>query len=92
MRANKKKPVGFRERVSVLKSVRYSAEQEIMEILAHLRTQGKLGKQVERDDVLDAMVAMITSTAETARLQTLPSRPARDAFGLPMEMVYAFAP
>ena len=92
MRANKKKPAGFQERVAVLKSVQYSAEQEIMEILAYLRTQGKLRKQVGRDDVVDAMVAMITATAETARLQTLPSHPARDAFGLPMEMVYTFAP
>lgn len=92
MRANKKKQAGFQERVTVLKSARHSAEQEIMEILDLLRTQGKLRKQVERDDVVDAMVAMITATAETARLQTLPSRPARDAFGLPMEMVYAFAP
>ena len=92
MRVKKKKLAGFRERVVVLKSIRHSAEQEITEILAHLRTQGRLGKQVERDDVLDAMVAMITAAAETARLQTLPSHPARDAFGLPMEMVYAFAP
>lgn len=92
MRVKKKKLAGFRERVVVLKSVRHSAEQEITEILAHLRTQGRLGKQVERDDVLDAMVAMITAAAETARLQTLPSHPARDAFGLPMEMVYTFAP
>ena len=92
MGVKKKKRVGFQERVAVLKSVRHSAEQEITEILDHLRIQGTLRKQVERDDVLDAMVAAITATAETARIQTLPSHPARDTFGLPMEIVYTFAP
>ncbi len=89
---NKKKRAGFQERVAVLKSVRHSAEQEVTEILDHLRRQGKSRKQVACDDVLDAMVAAITATAETARLQTLPSHLEKDAFGLPMEMVYAFAP
>ena len=92
MRVKKKKQAGFQERVAVLKSVRHSVEQDIMEILDHLRRQGKSRKQVARDDVMDAMVAAITATAETAMLRTLPSHPTRDAFGLPMEMVYAFAP
>ena len=92
MRVKKKKQAGFQERVAVLKSVRRSVEQDIMEILDHLRRQGKSRKQVACDDVMDAMVAAITATAETAMLRTLPSHPGKDAFGLPMEMVYAFAP
>ena len=91
MRVKKNKWAGFQERVAVLRSVRHSAEQDISEILAHLCTQGKLRKQVELDDVLDAMASAVTATAETARLQTLPSHPTRDAFGLPMEIVYTFA-
>ena len=83
MTASKKKREGFCERVAVLKSVRPSVGEEVNEILNRF-----LRKDVDRDDILDAMVAAITASAEPAGLQTLPEHPTTDRFGLPMEMVY----
>ena len=83
MTASKRKREGFCERVAVLKSVRPSVGEEVNEILNRFPR-----KDVDRDDILDAMVAAITASTEPAGLQSLPEHPTTDRFGLPMEMVY----
>lgn len=55
--------------------------------------QGVIGetmrKDVQRDDVLDALVGCLTGIAmATDGLRQLIGTPARDGKGLPMEMVY----
>ena len=46
------------------------------------------GHGYDRDDVIDALAAAVTASLGFRRLKTLPARPPRDAYGLPMEMVY----
>ena len=82
MQHGKKVEQGIRERIDVLKGVRTSAALEAEKILEQ-RPQG-----VARDDIIDAMAAALTAAANDGAIQTLPLRPPRDAFGLPMEMVY----
>ena len=85
MQHYKKKGEGFRERLDVLKRVRPSAAHEIERTLAEFNPRGR---DVARDDVVDAMAAALTAAAGAGSLRTLPAKPPRDAFGLPMEMVY----
>ena len=85
MKHYKKDDAGYRERLDVLKTIRPSASHEIETTLSEFKPYGK---DVARDDAVDAMVAALTATAKAAALRTLPVNPPRDAFGLPMEMVY----
>ena len=85
MKHYKKDDAGFRERLDVLKRIRPSAAHEIERTLSEFKPYGK---DVARDDAVDAMVAALTATAKAAALRTLPANPPRDAFRLPMEMVY----
>ena len=48
-----------------------------------------LRKDVQRDDILDAMVGCLTATASgTRQMSWLVGDPAQDEVGPPMEMVY----
>ena len=83
MTSNKKKREGFYERIAVLKSVRPSVEEEVVQIMDRFKRKG-----VARDDILDALVAAITALTKLTSLQTIPPHPNNDCLGLPMEMVY----
>ena len=85
MKHYKKDDAGFRERLEVLRRIWPSASREVERTLSKFKPYGK---NVARDDAVDAMVAALTATASAAALRTLPVKPPRDAFGLPMEMVY----
>ena len=86
MRLSKKAKAkaGFRERVSVLSSLRPSVPDEASRIAREFRR-----KDVAWDDIVDAFVAALTASQPAERLRTLPAVPERDRCGLPMEMVYA---
>lgn len=85
MEHSKKEDDGFQERVEVLKRVRPEAAHDIERTLGEFKPNGK---DVARDDAVDAMAAALTAGARPAALRTLPAKPSRDAFRLPMEMVY----
>ena len=85
MRVNKKKEEGFCERIAVLKTIRFSVEEEVKQIMSQVKC-----KDVAKDDILDAFVAAITASANLTSLQTIPALPKKDCFGLPMEMVYVY--
>jgi len=85
MRHYKKDDAGYRERLDVLKRIRPAAAQEIERTLGEFKPHGK---DVARDDAVDAMVAALTAAAQAEALRTLPVKPPKDACGLPMEMVY----
>jgi len=87
MTTSKKKRKGFCERITVLKSVRLSAEEEVRKIMEQFKEQIKR-EDVARDDILDALVAAITASKILSSLQTIPPQPKNDCFDLPMEMVY----
>lgn len=46
------------------------------------------GKNVAKDDILDALAAAVTAWKGHGHLQTAPEGPPEDSKGLPMEMVY----
>jgi predicted RNase H-like nuclease len=83
MRVNKKEADGFAERREVLKDTYPPCDKIIAEGICWLQ-----GKGVSPDDLLDALAAAVTGLLGGTELQTLPPSPDRDAWGLPMEMVY----
>lgn len=80
---------GAKERLAELKKVWAGVEEDVAVALRLHRR-----RDVERDDVLDAMVGMVTAVGDAAGLLTLPDAPEADEHGLRMEMVYrtAFTP
>jgi len=82
MKHNKKKRAGFRERLALLKRVLPTVREVIADALFEKR---RLKASVGKDDILDAIVAAVTALMPVAKL---PEKPTRDAFGLPMQMVY----
>jgi diadenosine tetraphosphate (Ap4A) HIT family hydrolase len=80
---SKKRREGFGERLRVL-TLHFANAEACFAEARKLFTR----KQVASDDILDAMVGAVTARYSDC-LRTLPDRPERDAFGLPMEMVYA---
>lgn len=83
---NKRKAAGRDERLGVLRALDPRADGVYGEALRRFPR-----KDVARDDILDALAAAITAVPAVragAALPTLPAAPPRDAFGLPMEMVY----
>ena len=82
--------LGHCERLAVLESVRPGVREEFEEIVK-LHKKDIRRREVESDDILDAMVAAITASADSTALQTLPEQPTPDGCGLQMEMVYAFS-
>lgn len=85
MQHAKKTLAGIEERVAVLASHEPRTQQALAAALAKF----PLKKDVQADDVLDALVAYVTARAGRARLQALVGvGPDRDEQGLPMEIMY----
>lgn len=81
----KKKDAGIRERLEVLCSIEPMADSIWRDALSTAHTG------VKQDDILDALAAALTAVPDHTALsdvQTVPTEPERDAFGLPMEMLY----
>ena len=92
MATSKKKPLGFGERLDVL---RHRAQDfncvDVDAIIKKVRDKFTKS-QVADDDILDALAAAITARIgcqEGNELRTLPENPPTDSKGFPMEMVYA---
>jgi predicted RNase H-like nuclease len=77
------KEKGYQERLGILQSVFPPAKGILDESLLKFKR-----KDVSRDDIHDALVAAVTGLLGWQNLRTLPPSPERDAYGLPMEMVY----
>lgn len=74
---------GYHERLAVLKR-RFEPSETITEqVLARYRRS-----EVARDDILDALAAAVTGYLSRGQLSTIPADVPKDAYGLPMEMVY----
>jgi predicted RNase H-like nuclease len=74
---------GFEERVEVLRRCFTRTDNLVREALSTFPRN-----VVARDDILDASAAAVTALLGNGALATIPEQPERDAFGLPMEMVY----
>jgi predicted RNase H-like nuclease len=83
MRHSKKKAEGRAERMSVLQHYEPGVSLLLSDILS--RT---LRKDVQPDDVLDAVVAFVTAEARDGALTSLAGAPSHDLAGLPIEMLY----
>lgn len=86
MRHSKKTREGVVERLGVLEGIHPGAGSLYGCVLAE-----NLRKDVQRDDVLDALAGCLTAMAmamATGSLSQLSGTPALDQAGLPMEMVY----
>lgn len=87
MTSRKQTKAGLEERLGVLRGINPRVDDLYHEALGKFPR-----KDVARDDILDAIVAAVTAVPHERRggspLATLPVKPSRDAFGLPMEMVY----
>ena len=81
---NKRKVPGRNERMAVLRRLEPSAQEVFERALDRW-----LRKEVARDDILDALAAAVTAREGfRKKLQTVPDNPPKDAYGLPMEMVF----
>lgn len=84
MRHSKKTQEGGAERLELLESV----DSRVGALYQRVITE-TLRKQVQRDDVLDALVGCVTGMAQaTGDLMQLKGTPVKGGEGLPMEMVY----
>jgi predicted RNase H-like nuclease len=83
MASYKKNVAGEAERLEVLQKVYRGAKALFHELRENL-PRNSAGP----DDLVDALAAAVTGLVGGNRLQTLPPAPERDAYGLPMEMVY----
>ena len=82
LRHSKKKPDGHDERLAILEEHWPQARDVAGKIL-----DGLGDKNVEPDDIVDAMVAALT--ARHRALCGIPDEPQTDAAGLPMQMIFA---
>jgi predicted RNase H-like nuclease len=83
MASYKKNVAGEAERLKVLEKAYQGAKA-----LFHRLRENLLRKSAGPDDLLDALAAAVTGLVGGTDLETLPDKPERDAYGLPMEMVY----
>ncbi len=83
MQYNKTTLEGQRERLRVLRRYLPTVRGFLNRVLRET-----LRRDVQADDVLDALVLAILAREGRGRLATLPPTPPCDAKGLPMEMVY----
>uniref|UniRef100_A0A7C3Z0V3 DUF429 domain-containing protein n=1 Tax=Desulfobacca acetoxidans TaxID=60893 RepID=A0A7C3Z0V3_9BACT len=83
MACYKKETTGQAERLKVLQGVFPQANSVFLDFKEAV-PRGK----VAPDDLLDALAAAVTALMGENNLKTLPPSPERDAYGLPMEMVY----
>jgi len=83
MSHNKSRRKGFEERLRVLRRHFSLTDALVNEALSTFPRN-----MVARDDILDALAAAVTALCWNGHLASIPEEPERDAFGLPMEMVY----
>jgi predicted RNase H-like nuclease len=83
MTYNKKRLEGFVERLQVLGRHFPQCDELVMEALPRFSRD-----QVAKDDILDALAAAVTGMCGDDRVVKIPKKLERDAYGLPMEMVY----
>ena len=81
---SKKKSDGFNERFDLLKRFFPNARA----VLQAARVNTPLKKDLQDDDILDALVGAVTASYYPI-LSTIPTRPVLDDEGLPMEMLFA---
>lgn len=79
----KRTPEGFDERLSVIRNVYKKCDELVDDALDKYKK-----RDVNRDDILDALVAAVTARCGFKALKTIPDVPEHDEIGLPMEMVY----
>ena len=80
---SKKAAAGESERLEILERVYPWAKALFLEMKKTLP-----GRSAAPDDLMDALAAAVTGLLGGRKLKTLPETPERDAYGLPMEMVY----
>ena len=80
---SKKAAAGESERLEILERVYPLAKALFLEMKKTLP-----GRSAAPDDLMDALAAAVTGLLGGRKLKTLPETPERDAYGLPMEMVY----
>lgn len=80
---SKKEAAGLNERLEVLEKVYPRAKSLFFELRKNLP-----GKMAAPDDLIDALAAAVTGLLGRKKLKILPANPEKDAYGLPMEMVY----
>jgi len=83
MAHKKDTPLGFCERLKVLRSHHSHTDAIVSDALNNYRRQ-----DVAKDDILDALAAAVTAIAGLNALITLPDPPEFDDRGLPMQMLY----
>jgi predicted RNase H-like nuclease len=83
MRHRKSKPEGVRERLATLSIWQPEANVLLQRVLRETRR-----RDVQADDVLDALVAHVTGRAVAAGLRRLIGVPSEDDEGLPMQMLF----
>jgi len=79
----KRTKAGAAERLTVLTAHEPRTRALLERLLGEHRR-----KNVQADDLLDALVGYVTARAETAAIQRVQGSPACDDRGLPMEMLY----
>lgn len=79
----KEAPEGRRERLRVLVRHNASARQTFNE------ARRGSSREVQADDILDALAIAVTGSSDPGTIRTLPASPTCDKEGLPMEMVYS---
>lgn len=84
---SKKTEEGFNERRKLLES-RYPYTDAIIKHALPLYRR----KEVQRDDILDALVAGVTAIGGSKSLATIPESPELDSKGVAMEMIYLIVP
>lgn len=80
---SKKSKGGSQERLALLTKAESASPFLLTRVLAEQRR-----KDVQADDVLDALVAFVTAREGVAKLRREHGIPPNDALGLPMEMLY----
>ncbi len=85
MQSKKKGKEGEEERLSVLRKILSPVGLDDVYSDACSKFSGK---NVAKDDILDALAAAVTAWKGYGHLQTVPDDPPQDSKGLPMEMVY----
>ena len=85
MESKKKSKEGEEERLNVLR--KFFPPADVDDVYTDACSKF-CGKNVAKDDILDALAAAVTAWKGYGRLQTAPEDPPHDSKGLPMEMVY----
>ena len=85
MKSKKKGKEGEEERLNVLRKILPPANVDDVYIDACSKF---CGKNVAKDDILDALAAAVTAWKGYGHLQTVPTNPPKDRKWLSMEMVY----